>query len=1206
MGSVNYTPGQRAAIENRGGALLVAAAAGSGKTKVLVERLLSRVEDAENPADIDRFLIITYTKAAAAELRSKILDEISERLAGNPASSHLRRQIPLVYKAQISTIHSFCGSVLRENAHVLGISPDFRVAESDESQLIMEKVLEDVVNSRYESMDGDFALLADTMAAGRDDSRLQPLVFEFYTKLKSHPWPEKWASERILELENCSKAKDASETPWGRIILEHSEAELDYWLGQFGSAVASLECDDALSAAYRDSFSETFEALKRLKQAFSEGWDRARTLLPVPFPKLRPLRGGACPEAEEAKRVREACKKAMNKLGETLDASSGELLEDIEAVLPAVRGLVALTLDFDKAYSAEKARRRILDFSDMEHLALRLLVKENGEPSDEAREISGRYIEIMVDEYQDANEIQDLLINSVSRNGRNVFIVGDVKQSIYRFRLADPKIFLRKYEAFLDAGLAAEGEPRKILLQDNFRSRRNVLDAVNFVFSNIMSKEFGEMDYTENERLNQGKNDFPESPDAAFELNLIEIPKAEDEDEDEPDKTETEAAYVARRIRELVDGGMLVSDRDGLRPLKYGDIAVLLRSLKGKAEIYSDALRRLNIPVCTENGGGFWNTTEICVMVSLLAVADNPAQDVALISVLRSPLFGFTPDELAEIRAADRQADFYTALKKAASKSGKCAEFVDFLSGLRLDACDMSVDDFIWHVYTKTSAIAVFGAMEGGMERRSNLMALLELARQFESAGYRGLFDFVAQLNKLMKRGGEVAPRSLSAAGNAVTITSIHKSKGLEYPVVIVADTGKKFNRDDIKKPLLVHSELGVGPKRLDLKRKIEYTTLPRMAIAKRLTDEMLAEELRVLYVAMTRAREKLIVTCSSKNAKSLLEKLRLCAKAPVAPQILSGCASMGEWLLLAALLRKEACALKGADTSHIAESADSVWDIRFIEPQDGSQNFEAAPDSATENEDAAPEFPEAELKAIERNLGFAYPHETAVRLPSKLTATGLKGRFLDREAAEEAESLKTGAESHVFDRPKFYSEVSELRGAERGVALHLVMQYIDYKKCGSLEGVKAEIERLSALKIITARQAEAAQPEKILEFFRSELGKSLLAADSILREFKFSLLVPAEEYFEGGEGEKILLQGVVDCCFEKEGRLTIIDFKTDFVTEESQYERAEAYRPQLEAYANAMERITGKPVAKTVLYFFRTNQAVEICFRRQEKTLAI
>ncbi len=1197
MGSVNYTPSQRAAIENRGGALLVAAAAGSGKTKVLVERLLSRVAAAQNPVDIDKFLIITYTKSAAAELRSKILDEINERLAENPASSHLRRQIPLVYKAPISTIHSFCGAILRENAHILGISPDFRVAESDESELIMQKVLDDLLNSRYEDMDGDFELLADTMAAGRDDSKLQPLVFEFYSKLKSHPWPEKWASERIYELETCSKAKDVAETPWGKIILEKSAADVEYWLGQLSRAVKSLEADAALRAAYYDSFSETLEALKGLARALSEGWDKARGLLPLPFPKLKPLRGGSSPEAEEAKRVRESCKKAMEKLGETFDASSDELLEDIAAVLPAVRGLMALTLDFDKAFSQEKARRRILDFSDMEHLALRLLIGENGEASDKAKEISERYIEIMVDEYQDANEIQDLLISAVSKNGRNVFMVGDVKQSIYRFRLADPTIFLRKYEGFSDAARAGEGEPRKIILQDNFRSRKNVLDAVNFVFSSIMSKEFGEMDYTENERLNQGKTDYPDSPDAAFELNLIGIPKSEDDDE--PEKSEIEADFVAERIRELVDGGMLVTEKDGQRRLAYGDIAILLRSVRGKAEVYSAALRRLNIPVYTESGGGFWNKTEICVMVSLLAVIDNPRQDVALISVLRSPLFGFTPDELAEIRAADKHGDFYSALKKASDGSAKYAEFVDFLNGLRLDASDMSVDEFVWHIYTKTSALAVFGAMDGGAERRNNLMALLEMARQFESAGYKGLFDFVAQLNKLMKRGGEVASQSLSDPGNAVTITSIHKSKGLEYPVVIIADTGKQFNRDDLRRPLLVHSELGVGPKRLDLERKIEYTTLPRMAIAKRMNDEMMAEELRVLYVAMTRAREKLIVTCSSKNADRLLEKLRLCAKAPVAPQVLSGCASMGEWLLLAALLRKEACAFRDTDTLTMEESGDSPWDIRYIERENVSVPETETPECVSA-EPPEGDGLEAELEEIKRKLGFAYPHEAAVRLPSKLTATGLKGRFLDKEAAEEAEMLETGAKSYVFDRPKFAAEDSPLRGAERGVALHLVMQYIDYKKCGSIEGIKAEIERLSARKIITARQAEAAEPDKILGFFRSELGRSLLEAEDILREFKFSLLVPAEEYFGGGEGEKILLQGVVDCCFEKDGFLTVIDFKTDFVTEESQYERAETYRPQLEAYAKAMERITGKPVAKSILYFFRTNQAVEICRQKQ------
>jgi ATP-dependent helicase/nuclease subunit A len=1189
--SVNYTPSQRAAIDNRGGALLVAAAAGSGKTKVLVERLLSRVTDNSKPVDIDKFLIITYTKSAAAELRSKILDEINARIADNPENRQLRRQLTLIYKAPISTIHSFCSAILRENAHMLDISPDFRVMESDESELLMQKVLDDVLNSRYENPDEDFKLLTDTMATGRDDAKLSPLVTEFYTKLKSHPYPEKWAVERLSELEACSKATDVAETPWGRIIMEQAALSVDYWLAAFGSAVKTLSCDEALSAAYLDSFLETESGLKCLKEALKEGWDKARSALPVDFPRLKSLRGSTF-EAEEAKRVREDCKDEMKKLCDTFDSTSAELLEDMLAVLPAVRALTALALDFDKAYYAEKARRKILDFSDMEHLALRLLVSENGEPSVKAKELSKRYAEIMVDEYQDANEIQDILINSVSDEGRNVFMVGDVKQSIYRFRLADPTIFLRKYEAFADAALAKESEPRRIILQDNFRSRQNVLDAVNFVFSNIMSKEFGEMDYSENERLNLGKTDFPESADKAFELNLIEIPKLDDEDA--PDKTETEAAFVAQRIRELLDSGMLITEKDGQRKLCCGDVAILLRSVKGKAEVYANALRMQNIPVYTENGGGFWEKTEICVMASLLAIIDNPRQDVALISVLRSPVFGFTPDELAEIRAADKGNDYYSALIKASEKSEKCSEFIAFLGELRLSASDMAVDALIWNIYSLTSAMAIFGAMDGGTERKNNLMALFEMARQFESAGYKGLFDFVTQLNKLMKRGGEVAARSSQTAGNAVTISSIHKSKGLEYPVVIIADTGKQFNKDDVRRPLLLHSALGVGPKRLDLKRRIEYTTLPRMAIAKRMTNEAMAEELRVLYVAMTRAKEKLIVTCASKNTERLLEKLSRSAKAPIAPQILSGCASMGEWLLLAALLRKEAAGFKNVNTSLYEKSRDSVWDIRHIAPENTNNAIENESDML---EEAPPEeaLPEAELKEIERNLAFRYAHEAATALPSKLTATGIKGRFLDKEAAEEAENLKEPQRKLVFDRPNFALEDTALTAAERGIALHLVMQYIDYQNCGSLAEISAEIKRLSELKIISSKQAAAVPPEKILRFFDSELGKSILEADSLLREFKFSLLVPASDYFTEGEGEEILLQGVVDCCYEKQGGLTVVDFKTDYVTKENQKERAESYRPQIDAYAKALERITGKPVKRKILYFFRTDEALEV-----------
>ena len=1190
MGAVNYTPSQKAAIENRGGALLVAAAAGSGKTKVLVERLMSRVTDTENPVDIDRFLVITYTKSAAAELRSRIMDEINERLVLEPGSRHLRRQASLIYKAPISTIHSFCGGILRENAQLLGISPEFRVMEQDESEIAKLRVIEELIDERYENVDGDFAKLTDTMATGRDDSKLSQLALELHSKLNSHPSPEKWAFEQLKALEAGKNAKDASETLWGRAILNYTLSDADYWLEAFGAAVCTVECDEKLAVAYYDSFRETLDALKRFRAALDKGWDEAQSALPIPFPKLKPLRGYSTFESEDVKRVRELCKQAAGKFTEIFDAASNELLEDIGAVLPAVRGLFALALDFDKAYSAEKARRKMLDFGDLEHLAIKLLTDDSGERTDKARELSERFEEIMVDEYQDANEIQDIIFTALSKDGNNAFMVGDVKQSIYRFRLADPTIFLRKYEAFEDAENAKEGQPRRIILQDNFRSRQSVLDAVNFVFSSIMSKQFGEMDYTENERLKLGKKDFPENPDTAFELDLIEITKGDDEDE--ADKTEVEAAFVARRIRELVESGMTITDKDNQRRLNYGDVAILLRSVKGKAEVYTEALRRENIPYYTENGREFWSRTEVSVMLSLLSIVDNPRQDVPLISVLRSPLFGFTPDELAEVRLADKDSDFYTALCKAAVGSERFAAFLEFLSELRLGAPDMRSDAFVWHVYTKTSALSIFGAMHGGAERKANLMALLDYAVQFENAGYKGLFGFVNQLKRFSERGGETAAANSSGAGNAVTVTSIHKSKGLEYPVVFISDTGKRFNKDDTRKPLLIHSNLGVGPKRLDLERRIEYTTLPRMAIARRMTGEMLAEELRVLYVAMTRAKEKLIVTCASKTTGRMFDRLLPGAKAPVAPQILSECASMGEWLILAALLRKESSGFNGIDTEALEESRDSLWDIRHITPESCAESDADALENEAPIEDAV--SVEA-VEEIAKRLSFKYSHEAATKLPSKLTATGIKGRFLDREAAEEAEKLKDLPRKFAFDRPRFVEEETALTGTERGVALHLVMQYIDYKKCTSLSGVKGEIERLGRLKIISAKQAGAVEARKILAFFESELGKKVLSAKEILREFKFSVLIPAADYFPESGDEEILLQGVVDCCIEEEAELTVIDFKTDYVTKSNQQERAVSYKPQLEAYAKAMERITGKPVGKRVLYFFSTDEAVEV-----------
>ncbi|NCB62286.1 MAG: helicase-exonuclease AddAB subunit AddA [Clostridia bacterium] len=1180
---------QRAVVEDRGGELLVSAAAGSGKTRVLVERLLTRVE--EERLDIDRFLVITYTKAAAAELRGRIVEELAKRLAEHPTDRHLRRQTTLVYKTQISTIHAFCAQLLREYGSLLDLDPDFRLCDEGEAGVLMANAMDQVLEERYEGLteDGDFAYLVDTMAAGRDDERLVQIALDIYGKVQAHPDPNGWldGQERAFALEGVA---DAAQTPWGELLLADAGRQGKYWVGQMRRALELIAGDEKLSAAYGPSFTETLDALNAFSAVESDSWDAAAARAGIPFPRLGAVRGCEDPlTQEQVKNIREKCKKRMGKVAELLSDPNEQLLSDLCAVYPAVRGLFALVKDFSAQYRAEKVRRSVLDFSDLEHLAVDLL-------SDEALAgtVTARFDEVMVDEYQDTNEVQNAIFNAVSGGGKNLFMVGDVKQSIYRFRLADPTIFLKKYRSFRDYHEAGEGEPRRILLSKNFRSRREVLEGANFMFRNTMSMEFGEMDYTADEALYTGAR-FPAGGNYAVELDALDLSEGESETEEAETapKDLLEARFIAGRIRELLDEKFPVSDGEGgLRPMMASDAVILLRSPNTVLRHYAKALGELEIPWDADSGEDFFASNEVSVALSLLQMLDNPRQDVPLISVLRSPVYGFTADRLAQLRAASPDTDFYGALEQgAADGSQDCAAFLSALDALRERSGDMSCHQLLWELYDSTNLLGIYSAMGDGETRRGNLLALCECARQFESSGHKGLFGFLSHLARLRASGGRLMAAQVSRAAGGVRIMSIHKSKGLEFPVVFLAGLMRRLNREDMQKPMLFHSRLGVGPKGLDTERMVEYPTLARRAVARQQEAEMMAEELRLLYVAMTRAREKLILVCALTGGGREVQRLAGDAACPVEPQALLATQSVGQWVLLAALARPDAAALRrGAEVLADLTLSDCGpdWDIRWV---DGARLRET-PKRISEG-DSVREREEPVDPALVARLSWEYPHTNDVEIPSKLTATQLKGRALDEEVASQAPQAPKPLH---FSRPGFMEEYQGLTGAQRGTALHLVMQFIDFAKAGSREGAAEEIRRLTEQQIITPQQGAAAEAEKVAAFFQSGLGQEMTASGTLRREFKFSILVPAADYWPGaGEGEEVLLQGVVDCWFETADGITVLDFKTDRVTEENVNLRAEEYRPQLAAYSRALEAVTGKGVAHKVLWFFQLGCAVEI-----------
>lgn len=1153
MSEFQFTAAQEEAIQTAC-PVLVSAAAGSGKTRVLTERLIRHVRNGE---DITRFLVITFTRAAAAELRSRILAELNELSAQEPDNRHYRRQSALLYRAQIGTIDSFCTSVVRDNAHLLGISPSFSMLDEERGSALRSRALEDVLDRAYESINDDAGLrsLVDSVGAGRDDARLSSLILSLHDQLQSRAFPDRWLRQALDALDTTD-IRDAGETEWGAYLLREIADESAFLASRLENALHIMNetGNEPLHKAYADGYAFVAEQLRDAARAAASGWDRTRDFLSFEFPRLGAVRkfpDEAC--KERVKAVWDDTKKAVPKLRNLMTGDSAALLDGIRRSRPALEALGTLVLALDREYAARKRRADVCDFSDVEHLCVQLLCGDSdGEPSPLAAELSARFSEVMVDEYQDVNAVQELIFRRVSAEGRRLFMVGDVKQSIYRFRLAEPAIFNAKYAAFEhpDAG-------HRVLLRENFRSRNAVLNACNAVFGRIMSPALGEIEYNDEARLVRGGL-FAAEGEILPELCLLD-PRTGD-DEETPDKRQFEAAYIANRIRDMVQAGEPVSDgRGGTRPVEYGDIAILLRTPNTSGAAFRWALTQAGIPVSTRQGGAFFSRPEISFSLSMLSVADNPRQDVPLIAALRGLPFGFTPDELAAIRAAGK-GDFWDALCVRAESDEHCRRFVSLLNELREIAREESTDSVLRWLYDRTGLMAACSAAADGAQRTANLMQLYEYARRFEQDGNRGLFRFVDWLRQLEQHGMEPPAAVIR---NSVQILSIHKSKGLEFPVVFLADNSHRWNRGG-SAPVLCHNGLGLGMRLTDAARGIDFPTLPWLAIRRRTEAEELSEQERVLYVAMTRARDRLIMTCVQKNAEETVAAMDTHTDAPFDPRLLMRANSAAPWLIRAA----------AADDGRTITLRFPVPDTTTVCGADAAETPTASADEEIVSE-------------LTERIGWRYPHTDAVNLPSKLTATGVA--HLGEAADPEALELEKPRARH-FRIPKLQPQEAPLTGAERGIAEHLVMQHIDFRQTADRNAIAVEIERMRRQGFLTDRQAEAVPPEDIEAFFRSEIGQRVLRADQVVREFRFSLLCPSNLWFpDAPEDEESLLQGVVDCCIEEDGQLTILDFKTDAVIDPSRH------TDQLAAYAAAMHRILKKPVRGAVLWYLRKKQAVTI-----------
>lgn len=1221
-----WTKDQQEAIYTRDCNLLVAAAAGSGKTAVLVERIIQRILDADRPVDIDKLLVVTFTNAAASEMRERIGEALSKELDKYPDSVRLQEQIALIPRSSIMTMHSFCLNVIKNNFHNIDIDPGFRIGDETETLLLKQEALEELFEEKYELQEEAFTDLIESYSSGKDDIKLKELVLRIHSFSESTPFPGEWlrsASENF----NISADFDFNSSVWAKYMVLSIKSELIAFADSMGRAY-DIICELPELEVYKQNFEaekNAIEALLPLEdyEQLTEG------LAAFSFDKLKPCKSKS-DEKTKVTDIRNAVKKSMQKINaDILKLDPTSIAHEIKSTYPLMDALSNLTEEFSEGYRLKKKDRGIIDFNDIEHLCLSILTERdddgNVKPSQEALELREKFEEVLVDEYQDTNHVQELLLRMVSKTEEdvpNLFMVGDIKQSIYRFRHAKPELFINKYLSFPQD---TTGRNKLIKLSKNFRSRGEVLEGVNFIFNQIMSREAGELEYNEEERLYTGAEFEDAEEDYAsggpVELHIIEKnSQSEEADEDltedeeeELDSIQVEGRFISRRIAELMDSNFMVWDKSikSYRRLQYKDFVILLRATREWAPVIAGELELMGIPVYTDAGMGYFDTVEIKTVTALLNIIDNPDQDIPLLSVLRSPMFMFTAEELIDIRLEEGEESLYKALIKASESQNealaiKINEFLYKLGDWRKRAQYMPVDELIWMLYSQTGYYSYAGAMPGGMQRQANLRMLFERAKAFEGTSLKGLFSFINFLGRLKTSSGDLgSAKILSENENVVRIMSIHKSKGLEFPVVILAGTGKKFNMRDLSENILLHSDMGFGPDIVDFRRRIYYPGIIKEAIKRKIRLENISEEMRILYVALTRAKEKLIITGSVSDMQKALGKWIGISEASgrtLSPYEVTKCRSFLDWIG-SALARHEA-GIKLYEKAGInyelarREESISAWEIhpwsreRALELE-GRDNIETDSEAIIKELEEAPKTIHSER--IIKALGYTYPFEKASSLPGKVTVTELK-RIRNKEILDDdTESLYRESE---FKKPKFMEESTGITGARRGTLMHLAMQVISSERADTLKDLREQLEDLVDRNFVTADEAECINLYKIRDFYKSGLGIRLKNAVKVKREVPFYFEVPASEVYELSKEDKtslepVIIQGVIDCFFEEEDGLVIIDYKTDYVTPETVMEVKERYRVQLDYYRRALERVTGKKVKECYIYLFGTGESL-------------
>ena len=1168
-----WTTEQKQCIESHDGTLLVSAAAGSGKTSVLIERIASRVTDKKHPVDIDKLLVVTFTKAAAAEMKQRLSVKFSELSAQNPNDLRLQHQQILLPNASICTVDSFCSSLIREHFHQLGISPQFKVAEQQPLLLLRKQSLTEALTEFYQEKHPDFLELTAMLTNGKNDSKLTATIEKIYDFIQSHPSPEAWLQQTATLYDTTAPLFD---TVWGEKIYHQLEASLAKATTLYQKAMTIAQGEADLAEKYYPAISEDYAAVLRLSECLSEkNWDCFFALLSnfsaTPFLAVRKCQNEAA--KKQAASLRNSAADCIKSL-QTLDCGTEQLCkQDIHTTKRLVEMLYRIVRRFSAIYQEKKQQQNLMDFSDIEHYALQLLTTqdENGNrvPTTVAKELSLQYEEILVDEYQDTNAVQDALFSALSRDENNLFFVGDVKQSIYGFRQAMPELFVGRRDRY--APFKGNNYPATITLGNNFRSRHEVTDAVNCVFRQLWGECIGGIQYNENEALIPTAK-YPESTNFAPELLL-----ADSTEYPETDKDTLEAAIIADRISQMI-GKLSVTLKDGsTRPLQYGDCCILLRNRASHAATYRTVLENRGIPAVSEAETGFFGTAEISLALSLLRCIDNPLQDIPLTAVLLSALFSFTPDDLANIRLHRKDCALYTALLAARQSdntalSQKCSAFLQTLTRYRTLATTLSVDRLLRRLYEDFSLPELWGARKQGARRRENLRLLHEQCARFEQNGFRGLSAFVRYVDRLQAGQADLPAASLNAgAENAVSIISIHGSKGLEFPVVFLAGLRQTFNQKGLQEDLLLHPTLGAGIKRRDEKTFNVYKTISHQGVSLALRNHERAEELRVLYVAMTRAKEKLCLVFVDDHLPKKMQRFceELDFSTAMSSDTVLGASSMGQWLISSLLRLPGATSLRDTFLLNAVPLIEdnTVWDILFPTP--------VLQESVTaENEMAAVAADEDLVRQIRENMTYIYPHEELTHSPAKVAASEIARQTTNNPFVATA-------------RPKFMSNFG-LTPAERGTAMHAFMQFANYPAAAL--SLADEIERLTSLSFLSKEQADSLDTARLRTFFESELYSRMCRASRCLREYHFTFRQPTDTKYLKASA---VVQGIADCVFEEEDGLVVVDYKTDHVkTPEALVER---YAAQLNIYREALQTIFQKPVKECLLYSFSLNTTITV-----------